>query len=62
MDEDQDMISLGVSSANLNAFELKFPSEDWSNITESAKDLVSRLLNVDHEKRITAEAALKHAW
>ncbi|KAJ3407474.1 hypothetical protein HDU80_008658 [Chytriomyces hyalinus] len=39
-----------------------FEDEDWGQISESAKDLISKLLTVDPEKRLTAAEALKHPW
>lgn len=34
----------------------------WSEIDENAKDLVIKLLERDLNKRISANAALKHPW
>ncbi|KAI8833121.1 kinase-like domain-containing protein [Chytriomyces cf. hyalinus JEL632] len=39
-----------------------FEDEDWGQISDSAKDLISKLLTVDPEKRLTAAEALKHPW
>ena len=39
-----------------------FASEQWSSISDSAKHLVSQLLEEKVEKRINATAALKHPW
>ncbi len=39
-----------------------FPSPQWDNISDMAKDLISRLLVVDPKKRLTAEEMLKHPW
>lgn len=36
--------------------------KQWLNISNYAKDLVSRMLEVDPEKRITVEEALQHPW
>ena len=42
-------------------FVLRFPR--WaSNLSRSAKDLLSHLLNVDPRMRYTAEQALRHPW
>jgi serine/threonine protein kinase len=42
-------------------FALRFPR--WaSNLSEPAKDLLTKLLDVDPKTRITAEEALKHPW
>jgi len=34
--------------------EIKFDSSDWENISDSAKDLVAKLLTFDQQKRIKA--------
>ncbi|CAK8676893.1 phosphorylase b kinase gamma catalytic chain, skeletal muscle/heart isoform-like [Clavelina lepadiformis] len=39
-----------------------FPSPDWDDISNSAKDLVSRFLTVDPKLRVTAEGALAHPF
>ena len=42
--------------------DFSFKSEDWSSISQDAKDLISSLLQVDTSKRLTASAALKSKW
>ncbi|KAE9553753.1 hypothetical protein FO519_003021 [Halicephalobus sp. NKZ332] len=42
--------------------EFEFPEEDWSEISESAKDLIRNLLVKDVSKRFTADAVLRHPW
>lgn len=37
-------------------------SEPWPSISAKAKDLVSKLLCVDPEQRLTADQALSHPW
>lgn len=37
-------------------------SKHWEQISESAKDLVSRLLCLDQNERITIKEALGHPW
>ena len=37
----------------------KYP---WPIISDQAKDLVKKLLEIDDKKRISAEEALKHPW
>lgn len=39
-----------------------FPDPYWTEITDSAKHLISQLLQVEPEKRYSAEQALKHPW
>jgi len=36
--------------------------KQWITISPEAKDLVSRMLEVDAEQRITIEEALQHPW
>ena len=42
--------------------QFEFFQEDWEDISEPAKDLISKLLVVDPSRRITAQAALQHEW
>ncbi|KAF7818888.1 calcium-dependent protein kinase 20 [Senna tora] len=42
--------------------ELDFVSEPWPSISESAKDLVRRMLLRDPKKRMTAHEVLCHPW
>eukprot|EP00171_Calliarthron_tuberculosum_P009937 IDg9937t1 len=39
-----------------------FPEREWRNISDDAKSLVRSLLQLNPEKRLTAEAALHHRW
>jgi calcium/calmodulin-dependent protein kinase I len=39
-----------------------FKEEDWEGVSEDAKDLVSKMLVLDPDERITAEQALRHPW
>ncbi|XP_078262128.1 serine/threonine-protein kinase DCLK2 isoform X6 [Rhinoraja longicauda] len=41
---------------------LEFPSPYWDNITGSAKELISRMLQVNIESRYTADKVLTHPW
>ena len=36
--------------------------EDWTKVSDDAKDLVKKLLCYDYNNRIEAEEALKHPW
>ncbi|EER98014.1 calcium-dependent protein kinase 17 [Sorghum bicolor] len=42
--------------------DLDFSSDPWPSISESAKDLVRKMLNRDPRKRLTAHEALCHPW
>ena len=35
---------------------------EWEDISDDAKDLVKRMLDYDHTKRISAADALQHKW
>lgn len=39
-----------------------FPSPDWDDISQAAKDFICALLRKDPSKRLTAAEALHHAW
>eukprot|EP00930_Biecheleria_cincta_P088923 TRINITY_DN7818_c0_g1_i2.p1 TRINITY_DN7818_c0_g1~~TRINITY_DN7818_c0_g1_i2.p1 ORF type:complete len:604 (+),score=111.85 TRINITY_DN7818_c0_g1_i2:386-2197(+) len=39
-----------------------FPKDRWTNVSELAKDFVSKLLQVDPKQRPSAEEALAHQW
>lgn len=41
---------------------LQFDPADWNTISDSAKDLVTKMLEKDPANRITAEACLAHPW
>lgn len=36
--------------------------KQWLNLSNTAKDLVMKMLEVDPQKRITIEEALDHPW
>eukprot|EP00358_Blepharisma_japonicum_P004666 CAMPEP_0202947822 /NCGR_PEP_ID=MMETSP1395-20130829/12324_1 /ASSEMBLY_ACC=CAM_ASM_000871 /TAXON_ID=5961 /ORGANISM="Blepharisma japonicum, Strain Stock R1072" /LENGTH=412 /DNA_ID=CAMNT_0049649377 /DNA_START=164 /DNA_END=1402 /DNA_ORIENTATION=- len=42
--------------------EYTFPSPDWDFISAEAKDLISKLLTVEVDKRLSAREALDHQW
>jgi calcium/calmodulin-dependent protein kinase I len=39
-----------------------FPSPEWDHVSDLAKDLISRLLVTDPDKRLTADEILEHPW
>ena len=46
----------------VKAADLRFPSEPWDRISESAKDLVRRMLCIRPSQRFTAQEVLDHCW
>ncbi|XP_059460540.1 calcium-dependent protein kinase 29 [Corylus avellana] len=44
------------------AGKLDLSSSPWPSISQSAKDLVSKMLTIEPKKRITAAEALEHPW
>ncbi|KAK2172992.1 hypothetical protein NP493_913g02064 [Ridgeia piscesae] len=55
------VISRGMKKKIL-AGNYEFVDEDWAHISQSAKDLVARLLLVDPEARLTVRQVLDHPW
>jgi calcium/calmodulin-dependent protein kinase I len=47
---------------NLKYFMLIVPSPDWDTISDSAKDFIRNLIQVDPDERMTANEALNHSW
>ncbi|XP_034146948.1 serine/threonine-protein kinase DCLK2 isoform X2 [Esox lucius] len=41
---------------------LDFPSPHWDNVTDSAKELIGRMVQVNVEARYTAQDVLSHPW
>lgn len=41
---------------------LTFDPADWNTISETAKDLVRKMLNKDADTRISAQECLEHPW
>lgn len=44
------------------SYELVFAPKSWSHISDECKDLIARLLEVNPERRLTANQALHHPW
>lgn len=42
--------------------EFDFPEPYWDDISDSAKDLIKKLLEVDINKRLDADGIMKHPW
>ncbi|XP_065181486.1 calcium/calmodulin-dependent protein kinase type II delta chain-like [Sycon ciliatum] len=56
-DEDQHRLY-----AQIRAGTVEFPSPEWDSVTDDAKDLISKMIKVDMNERLTADQALKHPW
>ncbi|GBG84055.1 hypothetical protein CBR_g37930 [Chara braunii] len=41
---------------------IPFDNDPWPSISESAKELIRRMLEMDPKKRITARKVLEHSW
>jgi mitogen-activated protein kinase-activated protein kinase 2 len=39
-----------------------FPSPEWTNVTQDAKELIKGMLCVDPNKRLTIEEVMKNKW
>ena len=39
-----------------------FQPEDWKDISDEAKDLVSQLLKINYKERFSPSEALAHRW
>ena len=39
-----------------------FPEEDWKNISQTAKDLISSMLTVEVDKRIDINMFMRSPW
>ena len=48
--------------ANIETGRYEFDSPAWDDVTDEAKDLVSKLLDVNPNARLSAKEALKHPW
>lgn len=46
----------------VKAARIHFDKDDWSSISEEAKDLITRMLNQNPVKRISAEQAFNDPW
>jgi serine/threonine protein kinase len=44
------------------AFELVFPTKTWAKVSDPCKDLISKLLEIDPNRRYTVKQALAHPW
>lgn len=42
--------------------ELEFPSPEWDTISSDVKEIITKLLDNDGSKRLTAEQLLNHPW
>ncbi|CAM9234655.1 unnamed protein product [Ectocarpus fasciculatus] len=56
-DRDQKKMFRAIKSGNYN-----FDDEFWQEVSDDAKDLITKLLTVDPTRRMTASEACKHPW
>ena len=54
--------STAVLFKQIRKGEYTFPSPYWDDVSEGAKDIVSKVLVVDASKRLTAQQCLEHPW
>ena len=54
-------VNLKLSDQILNG-NYVFLKEQFKNVSDQAKDLIKKLLEVDPEKRISSDAILQHPW
>ena len=46
----------------IRSMELRFPSDPWDRVSDSAKELVTGMLRRDPRQRLTAKQVLGEAW
>ena len=51
----------GIIYSNIKKLKFDFSNEKWKNISNEAKDLISRML-IPEEKRLSASQVLQHPW
>ncbi|KNC96528.1 CAMK protein kinase [Spizellomyces punctatus DAOM BR117] len=49
-------------SKRIREAEFDFGGPEWRHVSNDAKDLICRLLEIDPERRLTVEQALQHPW
>lgn len=47
---------------NIEKAQWDWVGDQWSKVSDSAKDLVKGLLEIDPAKRLSVEKALEHPW
>ncbi|XP_039134986.1 calcium-dependent protein kinase 26 [Dioscorea cayenensis subsp. rotundata] len=47
---------------SVRSAELRFPSDPWDHVSESAKDLIAGMLCRDPSRRLSAKEVLDHPW
>lgn len=58
--EDQEITSEMVEKIKFGHY--TFPEHDWKDISMDAKDLISKLLVVEPNKRLTSVEVITHPW
>jgi len=54
--------NLHVGLEAIQQVKFNFPAEDWGNITQGAKDLISNILKKTPDERYTTELILQSGW
>jgi len=54
--------NMGLLFEQIMSGKFDFPAPYWTNISDAAKDLIGKLLQVDPKQRFTAAQALAHPW
>ncbi|XP_042399774.1 calcium-dependent protein kinase 26-like [Zingiber officinale] len=47
---------------SVRSAELRFPSDSWQSVSNTAKDLIRRMLCRDPSQRLTSKQVLDHSW
>ena len=51
-----------TSDEMTKAGQLDFPENNWSDVSDEARDLIGNLLKVNPSRRFTVQQALQHNW
>lgn len=56
------VIGMLINMAFVGLFVPQMQGGQWEYVSDSAKELISQMLQVDPDKRITVDEALEHPW
>ena len=54
--------SFSVTHSNIKKSKYKIESRKWDTISDSSKDLLKSIFEINPEKRIDIESILSHEW